>query len=83
MTNKNPFELRLDILKMAQDMLDKEMQLKQEKFNHEVETLREINIGGVNNFVSQNAPQMYTPEDVITRASSLYNFVATSTASRK
>jgi hypothetical protein len=78
MTNKNPFEVRLDVLKMAHEMLDKEMALKELKFNQEVETLRTTNIGDVNNFVAQNAPTMYTPEEVITRASSLYNFVSSS-----
>ena len=78
MNNKNPFEVRLDILKMAQEMLDREMSLKEQKFNQQVETLRSTNIGGVNNFVEKNAPTMYTPEEVITRASALYNFVSSS-----
>ena len=76
MTNKNPFEIRLDILKMAQEMLDREMFMKEQKFNQQVETLRTTNIGGVNNFVDANAPQMYTPEDVITKATALYGFVS-------
>ena len=79
MNNKNPFEVRLDVLKMAQEMLDREMFLKEQKFNQQVETLRTTNIGGVNSFVEQNAPKMYTPEEVITRASALYNFVSSST----
>lgn len=83
MTNKNPFEVRLDVLKMAQEMLDKEMALKELKFNQQVETLRTTNIGGVNNFVAQNTPTMYTPEEVITRASSLYDFVNSSTSRSK
>jgi 3-dehydroquinate dehydratase len=79
MNNKNPFEVRLDVLKMAQEMLDREMFLKEQKFNQQVETLRTTDIGGVNNFVEQNSPTMYTPEEVITRASALYNFVSSST----
>ena len=83
MTSKNPFEVRLDVLKMAQDMLNKEMSLKEQEFNQQVETLRTTNIGGVNNFITQNAPKMYTPEEVITRASSLYDFVNNSSSTRK
>jgi hypothetical protein len=78
MTNKNPFEVRLDVLKMAHEMLDKEMALKELKFNQEVETLRATNIGGVSNFVEENAPQMYSPDEVISKASALYNFVSDS-----
>ena len=80
MTSKNPFELRLDILKMAQEMLDREKNMEEQKFNQQVETLREINIGGVNSFVQQNAPKMYTPEDVKSRAESLYSFITTNTS---
>jgi 3-dehydroquinate dehydratase len=83
MTNKNPFEVRLDVLKMAQEMLDREKNMEEQKFNHQVETLRTTNIGGVNNFVEQNSPKMYTPEDVITRASSLYDFVNSNTSRSK
>lgn len=81
MTNKTPFEIRLDVLKMAQEMLDKEISLEEQKFKEQVETLRTTNIGGVNSFVDNYAPKMYTPEDVVARASSLYNFVSTTSAS--
>lgn len=83
MTNKNPFEVRLDVLKMAQEMLDREKKMEEQKFNQQVETLRTTNIGGVNTFVQQNAPKMYTPEDVISRASSLYAFVNSNTSKSK
>jgi hypothetical protein len=63
---------------MAQQMLDKEMLLKEQKFNQQVETLRETNIGGVNSFVQLNAPVMYTPDEVVSKASALYNFVSES-----
>lgn len=81
MTNKTPFEIRLDVLKMAQEMLDREMFLREQEFNHQVETLRTTNIGGVNAFVSSNAPQMYTPEQVVAKASALYNFVSDTSSS--
>ncbi len=81
MSNKNPFEIRLDILKMAQEMLDREMFMKEQKFNHQVETMRETNIGGVHGFVDQYAPKMYSPDEVIAKASALYNFVSDSSTS--
>lgn len=81
MTNKNPFEIRLDILKMAQEMLDREMFLKEQKFNQQIETLRTTDIGSVNAFVTSNAPQMYSPEEVVTKAAALYNFVSDNSTS--
>ena len=81
MSNKNPFEIRLDILKMAQEMMDKEMHVKELKFNQQVEALRTTNIGSVNAYVESNAPQMYSPDEVIAKASSLYGFVSDSSPS--
>jgi hypothetical protein len=80
MTNKNPYEIRLDVLKMAQDMLETEQRAKEMKFREKVETLRAIkhNEDEVLSFIDQNAPVSYTPEDVIARSSALYNFVSSS-----
>jgi hypothetical protein len=85
MVNKNPYEIRLDVLKMAQDMLESEQRAKEMKFKEQVETLRSIkhNESEVLNFIEKNAPKAYTPDDVITRSSTLYNFVSSSTASNK
>ena len=82
MTNKNPYEIRLDVLKMAQDMLEAEQRAKEMKFREKVETLRAIqhNEDAVLSFIDQNAPTAYTPEDVIARSSALYNFVSSSTS---
>jgi hypothetical protein len=78
MTNKNPFEVRLDVLKMAQQMLEAEQRAKELKFREQVDTLRSVkhNEDQVLNFINTNAPASYTPEDVIARSSSLYEFVS-------
>ncbi len=80
MTNKNPYEIRLDVLKMAQDMLEAEQRAKEMKFREKVETLRSIkhNEAEVLRFIDENAPVSYTPEEVVTRSSALYNFVSSS-----
>jgi hypothetical protein len=85
MTNKNPYEIRLDVLKMAQDMLEAEQRAKELKFREQVETLRAIkhNEPEVLDFIEKNAPMSYTPDDVITRSSTLYNFVSSTTSSKK
>jgi len=82
MTNKNPYEIRLDVLKMAQDMLEAEQRTKELKFREKVETLRSIkhNEAEVLSYIDQNAPASYTPEEVIARSSTLYNFVSSSTS---
>jgi hypothetical protein len=78
MTNKNPFEVRLDVLKMAQQMLEAEQRTKELKFREQVDTLRSAkhNEDQVLDFINVNAPVSYTPEDVIARSSSLYEFVS-------
>jgi 3-dehydroquinate dehydratase len=78
MTNKNPYEIRLDVLKMAQDMLEAEQRIKELKFTKKIETLRAVkhNEEAVLSYIDQNAPVAYTPEEVIARSSTLYNFVS-------
>lgn len=80
MTNKNPFEIRLDILKMARDMLDKELELETQKYLQRISVAKETNIGNLDSVV-EDYPSMYTSNDVVVRASSLYNFVADSSTS--
>lgn len=81
MNNKNPFEIRLDVLKMAQQILEAEQRTKEIKFKEQVDTLRSIqhNEEQVLNFIQQNTPTVYTPEDVVAKSSALYNFVSSST----
>ena len=81
MTNKNPYEIRLDVLKMAQQMLEAEQRSKEIKFKEQVDTLRSIkhNESEVLTFIEKNAPTAYTPDEVVTRSNALYNFVSSST----
>lgn len=80
MNNKNPYEIRLDVLKMAQEMLESEQRTKEIKFKEQVDTLRSIkhNETAVLTFIQQNAPTAYTPEDVVSKSTALYNFVSSS-----
>lgn len=81
MTNKNPFEVRLDVLKMAQEMLESEQRMKEIKFKEKIDTLRSIkhNESEVLKFIDDNAPTSYTPDDVVAKSTALYNFVSSST----
>ena len=83
MTSKNPFEVRLDILKMSQEMLESEHAAKEQKYLQKLDEFKRLNSGSygsdITEFIEKNAPTSYTPEEVITRASTLYNFVSSST----
>jgi hypothetical protein len=85
MNNKNPFEVRLDVMKMAQEMLDKEYYANEQKYLHKLEELRRNQAPGdqIDTFIDTYAPKAYTPEEVLTRASTLYNFVASSNSVQK
>jgi len=77
--NKTPFEIRLDVLKMAQEMLDKEKSLEQTAYIAQINVLKDTNIGAVSDYITSNRPKGYTPEEVITRSQTLYSFVTDKT----
>lgn len=82
--NKNPYEVRLDILKMAQEMLDREKQIEENTFFAKLETLRASNtsVDVINSFIDSNKPKMYDPSEVVARSSALYAFVNNSTTNK-
>lgn len=78
MTNKNPFEIRLDILKMAQEMFESDRRYAQAAEQQKVDLLKsaELPVSAVSDYLaSNNIPKHYTEEDVLTRAASLYSFI--------
>ncbi len=82
--NKNPYEVRLDILKMAQEMLNREKQIEENAFFAKLETLRASNADAntINTFIDESKPKMYDPSEVVTRSSALYAFVNNSTTNK-
>lgn len=82
--NKNPFEVRLDIMKMAQEMLDKEHDLKMKKFVETIDVMKSSNTRSaeIQNYINASAPQMYSEKDIVSKANELYNFVNTSSSAR-
>jgi hypothetical protein len=80
MANKTPFEVRLDVLKMAQNMLDRETELNQEKFNTKYDYFKSTYPAGpmldLDIFIDSNIPKMYESSDVLKRANELYAFVS-------
>jgi hypothetical protein len=78
MTSKNPFEVRLDVLRMAQEMLETEHRTKELKFREKVETMRsseQVPTDTILSYIDDNAPTSYSADDVVARSSALYNFV--------
>lgn len=82
--NKNPYEVRLDIMKMAQEMLDRETQMKQEAFFAKLDALRTANNGVdvINKFIDENQPKMYNESELVNRSTALYAFVNNSTTNK-
>ena len=73
--SKTPFEIRLDVLKMAHEMLDRETQLEQSAYLANIEALKTTNISALATYIPDNRPRGYTSEDVVMRAKALNNFV--------
>lgn len=81
--SKTPFEIRLDVLKMAQEMLDKEKSLEETAYLANIEALKTTNISAVSSYITTNQPRGYTSEDIVTRSQTLYSFVTDKTTSNK
>lgn len=79
MNNKNPYEIRLDVLKMAQEMLDREKSLEEMTYLANIEALKTTNISAVANYITTNQPKGYTSEDIVARSQTLYSFVTDKT----
>ena len=80
--SKTPFEVRLDVMKMAQDMLDAEFRAKENKHRQKAEALAINNVGGL---AAHNDayPTSYTESELLSKASALYGFVNDSSGSRR
>lgn len=78
MTNKSPFEIRLDVLKITQEMLEAERRDAQAAEQRKVELLKstELPVSEVLNYINTPSTTVtYTEVEVLNRASALYAFV--------
>jgi hypothetical protein len=70
MSNKNPFEIRTEMLHMAKDYMDKQWEMNyyfsQQMFEQGKKTAEEM----------QAALKPYSTEELMKKASELYSFVA-------
>jgi len=70
MSNKNPFEIRSEMLAMAKDYMDQQyhmnLEFAQKMFEEGKKSIEEV----------QQATQMYSMEDLMERAKEMYSFVS-------
>jgi ferritin-like metal-binding protein YciE len=81
MTNKNPFEIRLEVLKMAKEMMDNHYNESMNAWWSMVTKYTEEQNKTVDQVLKQTEelmttkPSMYTPKDIMEKAQELYGFV--------
>jgi len=73
-SGKNPFEIRLDTLAMAKEMLDKAYDQNMNIFYSNLEKLKEAN-KDTQDYIEKYMPKMYSPTEAIKQAQELYSFV--------
>ena len=73
-----PFEVRLEVLKLAKDLVMEEYYAKRQKIDTEFETLRNFNIDkNISKPISYpELPKVPSEVDIITKATILNNFVS-------
>jgi hypothetical protein len=82
MNNKNPFEIRLEILKMAKEMMDTSYHDAMNGWWNMASSYAEAANKTTEDFLKQSEelmkakPAMYTPKDIMDKAQELYSFVA-------
>lgn len=77
--NKNGFEIRLEVLKMAKEMMDQQYNDASSAYFNACSTLAERWNKTAAELIEKTQsmkPVMYTPTDIMTKAQELYSFVA-------
>lgn len=75
MSNKNPFEIRSDILAMAKEYLDRQHEINIQFAQQAFETAVAAGKVAADQW-KQYVPQMYTMDELMKKAQELYGFVA-------
>jgi hypothetical protein len=70
----NPFEIRAQLLKMSKDYLDKQFEINTEFARRAFDEMVKNGIAAQEKYQSI-APKMYSLEDVVEQAKTLYGFV--------
>lgn len=71
MSNKNPFEIRADMLKLAKDYMDAQ-------YNMNVQLMNDLYEQGKKSYEEvQEAYKMYSMDELMAKAKEMYSFVST------
>ena len=73
--NKNPFEIRLETLKMAKDMMDKQLEM-QEQFMYQMLDQAKEQGQNIKEVMDTYLPEMYNPNKVIAKATEFYEYIS-------
>lgn len=73
-TNRTPFELRTDLLKIAQDYLQKQYNANMELYNATVHAAQKDAVA-LQSDLRTEVPKYFDFNDIITKARELYGFV--------
>ena len=74
--NKNPFEIRLETLKMAKEMMDQAYDSQMDMTHQALEQWKEAG-KDAQEFLAEYTPKMYQPQEVVAKAQELYEYIST------
>lgn len=74
MSQKNPFELRFDVLAMAKELADRQYDMAQQQYWTMIEQAKEQS-KDVTDVMEKYTPKMYQPAEIMEKAEELYQFV--------
>jgi hypothetical protein len=72
--SKNPFEIRLETLKMAKEMMDQAYDSQIQQMHMAAEIMKEEG-KPYQQFLSEYAPKMYNPSEIVSKATELYEYI--------
>lgn len=73
--SKNPYECRLETLKMAKEMLDQQYFLKENLLHRMMDQAQESR-QSVKDAYEKYMPIMYSPQDIINKATELNSYIS-------
>ena len=74
MSNKNPFEVRFDVLAMAKELMDKQYDMALNNYYSMIDNAKS-NSKDITDVIEKYTPKMYQPAEIMEKAEELYKFV--------
>ena len=74
MSNKNPFEIRFDVLAMAKELMDRQYDMAQQQYWTMIDNAKEQS-KDMTEVMEKYTPKMYQPQQIMEKAEELYKFV--------